>query len=171
MKTHSAAPSAWGLILALILFMGAGCAPVISEEVRRQAEPPLEFENLLADPAASQGRMVIFSGAILEAVNLSQGTRLMILQRPTGPSGRPLLTDESHGRFLAEVDRYLDVAVFASGREVTVAGRVTGVRPLPLGEIEYPYPVIEVKEIHLWRPRVQTEIGFGFGYRQTISGP
>jgi outer membrane lipoprotein len=33
---------------------------------------------------------------------------------------------------------------------VALIGEITGVRTLPLGEIEYTYPVIAISEIHLW---------------------
>jgi outer membrane lipoprotein len=36
---------------------------------------------------------------------------------------------------------------------VTVAGEIKGKRVLPLDEIDYTYPVISVKEIHLWSPK------------------
>lgn len=42
------------------------------------------------------------------------------------------------------------MAIYSKGREVTLAGEVKGKRVLPLGEIEYTYPLIAIKEIHLW---------------------
>jgi outer membrane lipoprotein len=34
---------------------------------------------------------------------------------------------------------------------VTVAGEVKGVKVMKLGEIDYHYPYILIKEIHLWK--------------------
>jgi outer membrane lipoprotein len=58
--------------------------------------------------------------------------------------------DKTEGRFLALDSRYLDVYVYAQGREVTVAGEVLGKRTLPLDTTEYTYPLIRVKELYLW---------------------
>jgi outer membrane lipoprotein len=39
------------------------------------------------------------------------------------------------------------------GREITVAGEIAGREALPLAGIQYTYPVILAKEIHLWENR------------------
>ena len=58
--------------------------------------------------------------------------------------------DESEGRFLALNSGYLDVAIYNRGRKVTVAGEVQGKKIQRLGEIDYTYPLISAKGIHLW---------------------
>ena len=55
--------------------------------------------------------------------------------------------DKSKGRFLALYKGFLDVAIYRRGREVTIGGKITGKRVLELGEIEYTYPFVEIKEI------------------------
>jgi outer membrane lipoprotein len=42
------------------------------------------------------------------------------------------------------------VAIYNGGRKVTVAGEVRGKKIQRLGEIDYTYPLISAKEIHLW---------------------
>jgi outer membrane lipoprotein len=78
---------------------------------------------------------------------------VQILQKPVDLVGQPKDVDRSEGRFLALYNGFLDVAVYAKGREVTVAGEVKEKRVLPLGEIEYSYPLIHVRELHLWPDR------------------
>ena len=147
--------------LAVLLVALNACGPVISQEVRQQVPPDLAFKEVLADPDKYVGSMVVFSGLILQSVNIPQGTELMILQREADSSGRPQDTDQSGGRFLARQDGYLDVAIYATGRAVTVAGRVEGSEQRPLGQISYSYPVIRVEEIHLWRDRQPMGMGIG----------
>ncbi|NUO08912.1 MAG: Slp family lipoprotein [Candidatus Brocadia sp.] len=137
-------------MLILLLILIAGCAPVISKQVREQVRPEVTFTEVFNDPERYKGQMVIFSGVIVDAKNTKEGTLLQVLQRPAGYRGQPKDVDETGGRFLALDRRYLDVNVFTKGRSVTVAGEVQGKRVLPLGEIEYSYPLIHVKELYLW---------------------
>jgi outer membrane lipoprotein len=39
-----------------------------------------------------------------------------------------------------------------------MAGEIEGKRVLPLGDIDYAYPLISVKEIHLWPPKSREQI-------------
>src|SRR5574337_1114411 len=137
------------MVMVLLLSM-AGCAPVISRQVRDQVRPDITFTEILNDPERYKGQMVILSGIIVEAKNTQEGTLLQVLQRPIGFRGKPKDVDETEGRFLALDSRYLDVNVFTKGRSVTIAGEVQEKRTLPLGEIKYTYPLIYVKEIYLW---------------------
>ena len=150
--------------LAALVILTA-CAPVISKGLRSQASPGLDFGQVLADPDSYRDRVVIFSGIILEAVNTEEGTLLTVLQKPAGPGGRPVDADQSGGRFLALIPYFVDVAIYAPGRAVTVAGRVIGKKPMPLGRTTYGYPYIRVEEIHLWRDLPEYHFGFGFRYQ------
>lgn len=137
------------IILLLVLGLG-GCAPVISKSLRDQVDSTLTFGDVFNDPEGNKGKTVIWAGVIVEAKNTKEGTLIEILQKPADYFGGPETVDQSEGRFLALYGSYLDVAVYAKGREVTVAGEVTGKRILPLGEIQYTYPLLLVKEIYLW---------------------
>ncbi len=136
--------------MMLLLLSIAGCAPVISKQIREQVRPDITFADVLNDPDRYKGQMLILSGDVIETENTKEGTLLKILQRPAGFRGKPKDVDETGGRFLALDSRYLDANVFTKGRNVTVAGEVQGKRVLPLGGIEYAYPLISVKEIYLW---------------------
>jgi outer membrane lipoprotein len=57
------------------------------------------------------------------------------------------------GRFLAVFPRakgLLDPMIFKKGREITIAGDYAGVRKGRIDEMEYAYPVFEIRQIHLW---------------------
>lgn len=136
--------------LFVVLFLTAGCAPVISKQIRDRARPDVTFKDVLNDPERYKGQMIIFSGVIIEARNTTEGTLLQVLQRPAGFRGRPKEVDETEGRFLALDSRYLDMYVYEKGRDVTIAGEVWGKKILPLDKTEYTYPLIHVKEIYLW---------------------
>ncbi|MBW1716714.1 MAG: Slp family lipoprotein [Deltaproteobacteria bacterium] len=137
-------------VLLVVLFLTSGCAPVISKGIREQVDKEIRFEDVIQDPEGYEGKMVLWGGVIIGAKNLKEGTLIEVLRTATDRQGRPKNIDRSEGRFLALYDGYLDVAIYAQGREVTVAGEMKGKRVLPLDEIDYTYPLISVKEIHLW---------------------
>jgi outer membrane lipoprotein len=137
-------------IILLFVLALTGCAPVISKPLRDQVDHTLTFRDVFNDPDANKGKVVVWAGVIVEAKNTKEGTLIEILQKPADYFGGPETVDKSEGRFLALYGSYLDVAVYGKGREVTVAGEVTGKRTMPLGEIQYTYPLLLVKEIYLW---------------------
>ena len=138
----------WIVVLALLFIMG--CAPAISQPLRDQVDKNLTFGDVFKDPEAHKGNVVIWAGVIIEAKNTKEGTQIEILQKPADFLGAPEEVDKSEGRFLALYPSYLDVAVYAKGRQVTVGGEVEGKRIMPLGEIQYTYPLVLAQEIYLW---------------------
>lgn len=142
-------------VIHIALFLGlavmSGCAPVISRGILQQVDPTVTFQRVMKNPDAYQGKIVVWGGVIMSASNLKEGTLIEVLQKPLGFRKRPTEGDESDGRFLALYHGYLDTAIFAKGREVTVAGTILGERTKRLGEIDYHYPLMAIREIHLWK--------------------
>ena len=138
------------LLAALLL---AGCASQVPLVVR---ESPAGGPNILqvqANPSAYVGRPVRWGGIIVGVDNHKTETTLQIVSRPLNSEGRPRKTDATYGRFLARAQGFLDPAVYAPGREITVAGilepSVTGT----IGNYQYTFPVIKARMTYLWPPR------------------
>ena len=150
------------LIAALFI---SGCGPVISQQVRKEADQAIGFEGLLENPDAYRGRTVLQGGEIIEARNLPENTLIFVLQRPLGIRDEPALDKGSGGRFLVIAPGFLDPAIYRPGRKVTVAGVVEGKEAHPLGEVQYTYPVISKRELYLWpsEETAMTEPGVQFG--------
>lgn len=145
------------VLLSVVCMIAVGCQHTISETLRQQAEPAVSFQALRADPDAFKGRTVILGGDILKTQNTPQQTSIEILQKPLDRFEAPLITDQTAGRFIAQCDQYLDPAIYAQGRQITVAGKVLGSYAGQVGEAEYLYPLISCEEIHLW-PRVSDDL-------------
>jgi len=145
------------ILIGWVGFMSMGCTHVISEPLRHQAQPLASFAELRSNPEVFQGRTIILGGEILQTTNLREGTRLEILQRPLSSMEIPRLTDSTGGRFMAFCTEYLDPAVYAPPRRITVAGRVLGSSMGKVGEVDYTYPLISCDEIHLL-PQASTEL-------------
>ena len=143
--------------VVLFLLMPFGCGYPISKNLRQEAQKNLSFSMVFEDPMAYKGTIVIWGGKIIKTLNRKQGTEILVLQIPLNWRERPEEDDSSRGRFIAKSSGYLDAAVYAAGRKITVAGEVVGKEIWPVGEIEYTYPVVTIKEIHLW-PREEANI-------------
>jgi outer membrane lipoprotein len=141
----------------------AGCAPPFPRELLEEVDRNIIFADLMKDPARYSGKLVMLGGMIVKTTNLQEGTEVEVLQIPLDSDARPLPTDETGGRFLVLVERFLDAAVYQRGRSVTVIAETAGVRVQPLDEIEYRYPVLQARAIHLWAPYTGPRFSIGIG--------
>ncbi|MCX8117311.1 MAG: Slp family lipoprotein [Desulfobacterota bacterium] len=138
------------ICLFLFLFL-SGCAHVISKDLRVKANPALTLSQVRQDPEAYKGRWVVWGGEIIETVSLREGaTQIEVYQRPLGWRGEPKGGAYSEGRFLVLSEKWLDPYPLRSGRRITVAGEILGAKLKPLGEMDYRYPLVAGKQIHLW---------------------
>jgi outer membrane lipoprotein len=158
-----------GLIgkLAGILLLGiglAGCVHIFSKDILNQVDSEISFEELLKDPGAYKGKMVLLGGVIVKTENKKEGTLLEIYQTEMDSYGRPINTDVSQGRFLALYEGFLDSEIYSKGRKITVAGVVDGEEVMKLGEIDYRYPYLSVQEIHVWEEEQRYVYHYHHGY-------
>jgi len=138
------------LILFCLLSTFAACAP-ISKELRAQAEP-VSFADVLKNPEAYKGKIVIWGGEIIQTTNQKDGSSLIeVFQRPLDWQEEPQRTKDSGGRFLALDERFLDPHIYREGKGITVAGEIIGEKTQLLGQMEYRYPLLLSKQIYLWR--------------------
>ena len=139
----------WFLILFLILL--SGCVHVISKDLRVKSDPHLTLGLVRQNPESYKGKWVVWGGEVIETTNQKDETTLIeIFQRPLDWREEPKRTNISEGRFLILSEKYLDPYIFGSGRRVTVAGEILGEKIRPLGEMDYRYPLVLSKQVHLW---------------------
>jgi len=139
---------AWAGAILLV----AGCSP-FSKAVLQQVDERATFAEVLRDPDRFMGKKVLWGGVIAGTTNTQAGTLIKVRQADLDFETRPKDLDTSQGRFLVKYDGFLDPAIYASGREITVIGEVVGKEAIPLGETHYTYPVIRAEEMHLWEER------------------
>lgn len=144
------------IFLMFFLSLGA-CAygpRAISEELRAEITPGVTFREVIQNPKGAIGSTVLWGGTIIETTPHQDGTRIELLQKTLGKRDRPIETDESGGRFFVEAQGvFLDPAVYAKGREITLIGQMTEVRLALIGDLEYRYPFVISSHIHLWEER------------------
>lgn len=151
------------LAAAAVALAVAACAPAFSPEAMARVDRTVSFRQLQAAPDAYRGTWVLAGGVILATRNLREGTSIEVLERPVDGHGRPLETDASDGRFIIQSNQFLDPADFHQGKRISLVGEVAGQDVRPLGEMQYRYPVLTARELHLWEPHSSPQVSFGFG--------
>jgi outer membrane lipoprotein len=154
------------MLCTLVLLLGA-CAPVISPQLMEQVDRNLTYGSLTSRPEEAKDKIVLLGGTIVQTVPKPEETEIEVVQKQISSSGEPYLTDKSEGRYLVVVKRFLDPAIYRSGRDITVAGEVQGSVLRRLGEIDYRYPVIAALELHLWKEPLSPQAypyAYPFGY-------
>jgi outer membrane lipoprotein len=127
--------------------------------------PQISYAEVKATPESYSGQSVTFSGKVLEARRLKEGTRIIILQLPLTSSLQPTMDlSRSEGRFVALQKDFLDPATVPPGTFLTVTGALAGTVVMPLDETEYTYPLVHITNLRVWTeeeevPRIRRPIG------------
>ncbi len=145
--------------LVLVAVFGAGCATSpFPLDLARSADRALTVRELRSDTMAHVGARVILGGEILVTTPKPGETEIEILSRPLRAGDVPERSDSTSGRFLARTPEFLDPAIYAPGRRLTILGTVTGRSERRVGDLPYAYPVVDAERIKLW-PRETPWVG------------
>ncbi|MCP4747397.1 MAG: hypothetical protein GY874_14840 [Desulfobacteraceae bacterium] len=151
------------LILFSFLLHITGCAGPISKQTRAQVTYYGPFRPIQQNPEQYRGEVTILGGKIIGHETDDTGTRLVILHLPLDSNERPRDSDQSEGRFILQSKEFLDPVIFAKGVLITAAGRLIEGQKLPIGQMQYLYPVFDLMEIQKWSPKGKQSPRFHFG--------
>lgn len=140
-------------VIALVAAL-TGCSTV-PETIRQAPAGNVALAQVRADPERLRGTVVRWGGSVVTVRNLRDESVVEIVSRRLESRGRPFDEDRSDGRFLATVRGFVDPAIYAAGREVTVRGTVTGTTEQTIGEHRYRFVQLAADEIYLWPPRAE----------------
>jgi outer membrane lipoprotein len=142
------------LFIAMAALLLGACSPVLSRELMRQGKRDVAFNQLRQTPDDYKGRLFILGGVISDIRLSDQGSQIEALYVPVDSYGYLKEWDHAQGRFLAIYPRskgLLDPVVFKNGREITLAGEFVEIWKGKIDEMEYAFPVFEIKQIYLWQ--------------------
>jgi outer membrane lipoprotein len=167
-------------VMAIGLIAACSSQRVIPEALEPLVERAVMFREVAAAPDSYQGKIVVFGGEVLKAKRLKEGTQIELLQLPLDRGERPILDrQQSQGRFLAiQQQEFLDPATIVEGTKMTIVGELSKAKIEHLDDVEYRYPVLIVKHLHVWqaqsddyaRPRPRFSIGVGGGTGMGVGG-
>jgi outer membrane lipoprotein len=131
----------------------SGCASprIVPESMESLVDRTISFQEVLASPESFKGRVLVLGGEVLHAKRLKDGTQIELLQLPLEDGEEPSLDrQQSQGRFFALQREFLDPATMVAGTRVTFVGEVSGAKTERLDDIEYRYPILILKHLHVW---------------------
>ena len=150
-------------VLLICLVMLTACAAGMSPQARSQVSYMGTFEELQQAPDRYTGETVILGGKVIETQVNAGATELVVLQLELNSSDQPRDNDQSRGRYLVISSQFLDPALYPQGTLITVVGTVRGGRAMPIGQLMYTYPVIDLVELKKWSPQSLESPRFQFG--------
>jgi outer membrane lipoprotein len=140
------------MMLALPLILSS-CAPVLNKTYMREGQREPSFEELRKTPAHYRGQLFVLGGIIVKTKFTGKGSELEAVDVPVDRYGYFQERGRSEGRFLAILtgdNKMLDPIVYGRGRRVTLAGEFIETKNGKIDDMEYDYPVFEIKQIYLW---------------------
>ena len=156
-----------GWFVACILLVGCTSQRIIPESMEPLVDRTVSFHDVLASPESYKGRVLVLGGEVLNAKRLRDGTQIELLQLPLEDGERPSHDrQQSQGRFLAMQPEFFDPATMTQGTRVTIVGEVSGAKTDHLDDVEYRYPTLIVKHLHVWQVQPyggQRQPGFSIG--------
>ena len=140
-----------GWLVASILLAGCASQRIVPESMEPLVDITVPFRDVLASPESYKGRVLVLGGEVLKAKRLQDSTQIELLQLPLEDGEEPSLDRlQSQGRFLALQQEFLDPATVVEGTRVTIVGEVSGVKTDRLDDVEYRYPTLILKHLHVW---------------------
>jgi outer membrane lipoprotein len=151
--------------MMLFLLALSGCARPFSDEALKLVDASLSYQQVRDRPGDYRGKFITAGGVVAAVYNTNSGGELEILQFPLDGSGRPDPAALSSGRFLALTDSFLDPLLFQPGLMASVVGEIAGEETRELEGVDYRYPLLRIREVHIWKPGESTKpvIHFGIG--------
>ncbi|MGH7233550.1 MAG: Slp family lipoprotein [Nitrospiraceae bacterium] len=142
-----------GAMMPLIFAAACNRYQVIPDNLRGQVNRNVTFDELQTSAAKHRGELVVLGGEVLSATRLEDKTRIEVLQLPLNDDLMPTSErPQSKGRFIAfdGGKDIVDPAVLREGTPVTIIGEVQPSARGALGESEYKYPVLAIRDMTVW---------------------
>lgn len=137
---------------ALLLAGACNLTPAALEGAFVPLTPAQVQAEAQSQQGIATGAPVRWGGDIIATHPGPQRSCVEVLAAALDASSRPRTgSDEAaRTRFLACKAGFLDPAIYAEGREITVTGTLETVESRRIGAYDYPYPVVSVQALHLW---------------------
>lgn len=139
------------MTVLVLLLLVAGCAHVMSEAGLKSADRSVCFSEVKKNPEGLVGKVVLVGGVIAGTRSSGDVIMLEVVQLDLLNNGVPDEYSSSGGRFLAISSELIDPLIYTPGKFVTIIGEVKGKRIQKIDGADYPFPLIAVRELRLFR--------------------
>lgn len=138
-------------IILINLFMFS-CAPVLTRDLMQKGIYSTNLSEIKQYPVLNRGKLFILGGIIVKTTLTKEGSLIEAIFVPVNSWGYLKGYTTTNERFLAlyRGKDLLDPLIYSEKREITLAGEFIEIRKGNIGEMEYDYPLFEIKQIYLW---------------------
>ena len=150
------------LIFTLMVLPLLYSCSVLSTEVKTAAGPDVDFGHMMEFTDGYLGQTVILGGYIIDTENREEITLITVLHSPLDMTDSPVAKDKSQGRFIVVAGGFLDPALYAKDRRLTVAGVVERPELRMIGTKKVKYLKLKSREIYLHTERVPGYYDHGY---------
>lgn len=143
-------------MILILLTALLSCAPVLRQEIIEKATVDVQFSSIRQHPDLYKGKVFILGGLIVGTKLTERGSLIEAVYISADTRGYLKDVRPTNGRFMAiyPKDRgILDPLIYKEGREITIAGEFIETQTGRIGDMEYAYPVFEIKDIYLWEEK------------------
>jgi len=143
-------------LLILLTLILSSCAPVLSQEIMRAAAIDVPLSDIRKNPDFYKGKLFLLGGVIVSTRFTERGSLIEAVSVPVDSRGYLRGIELAEGRFKAVFPKergLLDPIIYRRGREITLAVELIETHKGKIDELEYTYPVFEIKELYLWKER------------------
>lgn len=141
------------LLIPLAFLLLSGCASNLPKVIDDAPIPDIQYSQVKENLKQNTGKTVRWGGKIISVENNQQSSRIEILSMPLDSYGEPFQSDNYQGRFLAEVNEFIDEEHYKN-KTITVYGTVETIITKAIDEHDYEYPLIKTSEYHIWPKRI-----------------
>lgn len=141
-----------GFFLAVAFLALTSCASNIPITIQKPPPGNPAVELVRSDVSKFVGSQVRWGGTIASVENRQNHTLIEIVARELRSNGRPNENDRSAGRFIAQIEGFLEPAIYEKGRLLTVNGTIADQTTRTIGEFTYTFPVVIADDYFLWQP-------------------
>lgn len=146
------------IAIFLLLAVCAGCANNPASSISQAVVDDVSLARVRDDTDAYLGSTVRWGGVVSAVENKADETWIFLVERALKDNEKPITDGHSDGRFIASFSGFIDPLVYKPGRPLTVVGSIEGSTLRAIGEYDYRFPLVAVRDSHLWAEPVKTRV-------------
>ncbi len=141
------------VVMSALSLTLVSCAPVLDRRLMDEGTREFNPSHLVETPEVFKDHLFIFGGVIVDTKLTTEGSQIEGIFVPVDRWGYLSESYPYYGRFIALYPRsrgLLDPMIYKKGREVSLAADFVEARKAKIDEMEYTYPVFEIRQVYLW---------------------
>jgi outer membrane lipoprotein len=146
------------LSIVLVLMVCGGCAANPASSISQAIVDDVSLTQARSAVDAYMGSTVRWGGVVTEVENKADKTWVFLVGRVLRDDEKPITDSASEGRFIASFNGFVDPLVYKKGRPLTVVGSIESSTVRAIGEYDYWFPVVAVRDSYLWAEPVKTKV-------------